>query len=260
MLTCPTFFIRGAINKIGAISNRCPLCALFATTTVQVVVFPNYSSRAWLGFPFTVEYADNPHIIGRQLLVMAACTIQLGHGLLLVRNAGDGPLHIVGGQLGVFAMTVQAPSHRQRRVLFHSIHALNGSMALLAPYTGEHVLAVIEIDKVGQIVDLHPPDWTLLSDRLLQLFDLSGLLLKQVVAIHADAGRRNTCVAAGACAKMAVQARNLVLPGMQSMRKGNGLFWLVALLNSHLRKFPGDTSARDAQAEDAKEDKLGTHR
>jgi hypothetical protein len=59
-------------------------------------VFPNYSSPV-------------------ELLVMAACTIQFGHGLLLVRNARDCPLQVVGRKLGVLAMTVQAPSHRHSR-------------------------------------------------------------------------------------------------------------------------------------------------
>jgi hypothetical protein len=73
------------------------------------------------------------------------------------------------------------------------------------------MLAVIEVDKIREIVDLYPADRPLLLNVFFELFDLKCLLLEQSVAVHADTGRRNSRVPAGSRSVVAIETRNPVV-------------------------------------------------
>ena len=95
---------------------------------------------------------------------------------------------------------------------------------------------------------LDTTDRTFLLHRFFQLFYLNRLLFQQRMAVHADAGRRNTGMAAGARRIVAVQAGNLVIARVYLVRKSDGLFRRIALVYTHARKFPGPESTRKTQA------------
>jgi hypothetical protein len=143
-----------------------------------------------------------------------------------------------GRDMRVGPMAVQTPAHRERSHLLDAVHSFDRPVTLLASYTGQYVLAMVEIDEVWEVVDLDPPDRPLLLHRLLQFFDFDGLLLEQVVAVHANAGRRNARMSAGSRREMAVQTRHLVIAGMDPMRKCDGLIGRVALMDSDARQLP----------------------
>ena len=54
---------------------------------------------------------------------------------------------------GPGAMAVDAPAHRERRLLADALHRFDGAVTLAAGDVADHMLAVIEVDEVGQRVD-----------------------------------------------------------------------------------------------------------
>src|SRR5260370_989209 len=65
-------------------------------------------------------------------------------------------------------------------------------MATLASHSRKNVLAVVEINKIRQVVHLHPHDRALLLYRFFELFNCNCLLLQHGVAIHAKTGWRHS--------------------------------------------------------------------
>ena len=104
----------------------------------------------------------------------------------------------------MLAVALQAPAHGEWRKLLDPVHGLHRPVALLASDTGKHVLAVIEINKIRKVVDLHPADRALPLDRFLQFFDLDGLLFQNAMAVHADACRGDASMPAGPCCVMTI--------------------------------------------------------
>jgi hypothetical protein len=66
------------------------------------------------------------------------------------------------------AVTIQAPFHVQRVLAAHERHVVDRAVALFASDATRHMNAVIEIDKVGQIVDASPANWLPGSGALVQ--------------------------------------------------------------------------------------------
>ncbi len=157
------------------------------------------------------------------------------------------------------AMAIDAPSHGEGRNLCHSVHRFNGPMTPLAGDGGKNMLAVVEIDEVWELVDPDPGNWAPLYKGLLQFFNLGGLTLQNVVTIHADTLRRYTRIAAFSGAKVAVQARHFVLPGMDLMREGNRLNRSVPLMDSDTREPPRSQCNTAAETENTQADKHAPH-
>src|SRR5215467_13348156 len=130
----------------------------------------------------------------RWSLVVTTGTIQAGGWFLFLLQSQSGPLKISHRKLRVLAMALQAPAHSQRRHLADRFHGFHWTVTSLAGNAGNHVLAVIEINKVRKVMHLHPADWPLLLDGLFEFFNLDRLLFQDGMAIHADAGRRNAGV------------------------------------------------------------------
>src|SRR5215467_9657394 len=101
-------------------------------------------------------------------------------------------------------MAVKAPAHGEWHDLFHAMHRLDRSVAPVASDAGKDMLAVIEVHKIGKVVDLDPSDGPLLLHSLLELLDFDCLFLHQVVTVHAHPGRRDSRVAAGSRCVVAI--------------------------------------------------------
>src|ERR1051325_4294555 len=95
-----------------------------------------------------------PNTCALFLSVMTACAIQTCHGLLLLLQTEHRALKVVGCNLGVLTMALQAPPHGQRHRLLYALHGLHRAVAALAGHARYNVLNVIEIDKVKKVVDL----------------------------------------------------------------------------------------------------------
>src|ERR1041385_6513222 len=114
---------------------------------------------------------------GSFALVVTACAIQPCHRLLLFCKTECRTCKIRGGHTGVLAMALETPSHGQRLNLFDSLHCFHRPMAALAGHSGNDMLAVIEVDKIGKVMDLNPLNGPLLLHCFFQLFNLDCLLL-----------------------------------------------------------------------------------
>ena len=87
-------------------------------------------------------------------------------------------------------------------------------------------------------MDLDPPDGALLLNRFHKLLDLSGLLLQQAVTVHADAFRRYTGMAAGSRRVVAIEAGDLIIAGVNLVRKRDRLNGRITLVNADVGQFP----------------------
>jgi len=85
---------------------------------------------------------------------------------------------------------------------------------------------------------LHPADRPLLLYGLLEFFNLDRLLFQDGMAVHADAGWRNTGVPAGPRRIVAVEARNFVIAGVHLVRKCDRLLWRIPLVDADSRQLP----------------------
>src|SRR6266700_3827478 len=121
-------------------------------------------------------------------------------------------------------------------------------MATLAGNAGLYMLAVIEINKIRQVVDLHPADRTLLLHCLFEFLDLDRLLFQNAMAVHAHAGRRDSRMTARACSIVAIEARDFVVPGLDFVRESNRLFRTIALMDTDPGKLPGAESPSQGNA------------
>ena len=166
---------------------------------------------------------------------MAARAIQAGCWCLSVGKAHRRALKISHRHLRVLTMALETPAHRQWRYLLHAVHCFDRPMATLAGNTGNHVLAMIEINKIRKVMDLHPADGTLQLDRFLELLDLDRLLLHDAVAVHADVRRGNACMTAGSRCGMAIEAWDFVVSRMDLVRKCDGLLRSITLMDSNAR-------------------------
>src|SRR5438309_516944 len=107
------------------------------------------------------------------------------------------------------------------------------------------MLAVIEINKVRQVVDLDPANGPLRLHRLFELFNFDGLLFHDAVAIHADAGRGDAGMAAGARGVMTVETGNLVVARVDLVGKSDGLRRRISLMDADAGELPCSGRARD---------------
>ena len=55
-------------------------------------------------------------------------------------------------------MAREAPAHLQAELAAHTLHRLDGAVALLALEIRQHVPAMIKVDEVREVIDLVPAD------------------------------------------------------------------------------------------------------
>lgn len=88
-------------------------------------------------------------------------------------------------------MTIEAPFHRERARLPHERHFVDTSMARRTAYAFTHMNAVVEIHKLGQVVDASPRNGTAcpITFPYWLKFRADGPHLR--MAVHADFGGRD---------------------------------------------------------------------
>ena len=122
------------------------------------------------------------------------------------------------------AMTIQAPLHLQRRLLHHQRHSVDPPVTGLASDTFVDVNAVIEIDKIRQIVDPYPPQRPLFAEAGAHRLEIRTRRPNLRVTIDTGLGRRNACRGRHFDRRMAVAAIDADPAHMMLMRELNRLF------------------------------------
>src|SRR4029079_7862188 len=191
--------------------------------------------------------------------VVAACAVLAGERRGPVADVRGDARERAGGDMGLGPMTAQAPAHGEGRRLLDAIHALDGAVATLTGDARDDVLAVIEVDEVGKVVDLGPHDRALLLKRFLEPLDLGRLFLDQRVAVHADAGVRYAGVLAGARAGMTVEAGDLVVAGVNPVREIDRLLRRVSLVDADAGGAAGEQRGAGAPQGEAEDDPANFH-
>jgi hypothetical protein len=92
------------------------------------------------------------------------------------------------------AMAFQAPLHVQSFRLPKEGHPVDAAMASITADSLAHVDAVIEVDKVGQVIDSSPCDWLPRAKALAYRFQNRAIGPDLGVAIHAYLSSRHTGV------------------------------------------------------------------
>src|SRR5262245_11075348 len=80
------------------------------------------------------------------------------------------------------------------------------------------------------------------------------------MAVHAHAGRGNPGMAAGAGCRVAIEAGNLVVSGMNFVWKGDRLGRRITLVQADLRQLPGAASSGEDQDKETEEYEFPAHR
>ncbi len=129
-------------------------------------------------------------------------------------------------------MTIEAPVHRQRRYPVHARHVLHLAVTGCARNSILHVHAVVKVHEVGKVVHALPGDGRILEGTLAHRGEKLALCPDLIVAADARRRWRDARVAFALCSRMAVQARDAVIPDVVTMIELNGLFECFALMGS----------------------------
>ncbi len=120
------------------------------------------------------------------------------------RRAGITVSHVSFGM----AMTIQAPFHEERVFTPRHLHLFDGTMARCAPDATMNVDAVIEVNKIGKVVDARPLKRPVFSVTCPNRFKYRTVGPDLRVAIHTRLGRRNSGKPALFDGRVAVAAIN----------------------------------------------------
>lgn len=121
------------------------------------------------------------------------------------------------------SVTIEAPFHRQGLSLVCERHFINPPVACRAADSLFHVNAVVEIDKVGEVVYASPPDRLVVSETLAHL-DESGTIFPNLrMASHARVSWWNVRKCRGFDSCVTESAIDTKLAGMMGVTERNGL-------------------------------------
>ena len=141
---------------------------------------------------------------------------------------------------GVFAVTIEAPLHRQRLDLRYHFHLVNATVTGNAADTLVDVSTMVEVNEVRQIVNALPRNWIsglqTFSDRFEQcVFGMDhakrspvGRRSVSTVAIAARRRRRDGRMTRFFYRVVAVATVHLQFTGVQLVTERNRLLWLMA--------------------------------
>src|SRR6185369_7862399 len=121
------------------------------------------------------------------------------------------------------AMTLQAPLHLQGCELIHQRHLVDRAVARIAADSLVHMNAVIEIDKVGELVDASPFKRFIGAETFANRFKQCSVRPNLRVAIDTCLGRRNSCEARCLNRSMTITTINSQAGHMVLMTEGHGL-------------------------------------
>ena len=142
---------------------------------------------------------------------------EFGSDFFLIR--GCFPIHIENLVFGTkirlrIAMAIQAPTHIQRRSLENERHLVDGTVTRGAADALVDVNAVIEVDVIGQAVDLDPLNRLVSTKAFANRFEIADIVEEDGMAIHAGLGGRNARIAGTFHAGMTVAAVDAVVSNM----------------------------------------------
>ena len=130
----------------------------------------------------------------------------------------------------IFGMTMalQAPTHRERFLLVNSIHVVHLTVAAYAAYTAIDVHRMVEICKIGDLVDLQPANWLPALPALLHGGQLRIIGLHLRMAVHARLRRRDIRVGRNIHVGVTIPAIHTELGHMDVVRERYRLDWLIS--------------------------------
>ena len=133
-------------------------------------------------------------------------------------------------------VAANAPTHSELIKLLDAIHRLYLTVTLLALKSCRDVSAVIEGDVVGKVVHFQPLDRSVFGKSCGYLLNLRRALTNLCVAVHTCARCGNPGYRRLVRRRMTIETLYLVVPGVNLVRKVNGLHRLIALLISQAAK------------------------
>jgi hypothetical protein len=125
-------------------------------------------------------------------------------------------------------MTANTPAHLQGRSLLDDFHLLHGPVTLLAieACTG-HVHLVAESNVIWEVMNLDPFHGLVLLIHLGNFFDVRLIGRNDLMASHTGVQRGNTRNCRTPRSGVTVLTRDLFVPSVELVAKGDRLLWLV---------------------------------
>ena len=136
-------------------------------------------------------------------------------------------------------MAIQTPLHREGLDLGHNFHGVDAAVTGDATDTTCDVDAVVEVNKIRQVVNAFPHDWHVLFETDSNRFQQCAFGMNDpkcsltfgcaisTVAVSTSCGRRNRCVPCLLNSVVAVAAIKLQLSGVELVTERYWLFRLV---------------------------------
>ena len=126
------------------------------------------------------------------------------------------------------SMTVQAPTHAERLHLLHNVHLVYATVTAHATHTGCNVRLMVEVNVVGELVDLDPRNRLTGCVTLTHFQQSLTLRLDARVTVHACCRGRDRGIRSFVDGVMAVIAVHPQISGMNLMAVRNRLNGSVA--------------------------------
>src|SRR5471032_1786130 len=151
------------------------------------------------------------------------------------------------------AVALEAPAHGQRLRLLHRGHLVDAAVAGDAADALLHVDCMVEVDEMWQLVDLVPDDGPVREVALTNRRELGALVPDLLVAIEAEAGRRNSRPLRLLHQIMAVATIDAFVADVMAMVELHRLIDRVLLLgeerSAYVNHRPGDETPAAQQRE-----------
>jgi len=129
----------------------------------------------------------------------------------------------------VVAVAGEAPPHAHFNPLGDLlVHLLNGSVTGLAGHPRRNMSLVGKKDMLGKMVHLDPVKGATLSKQFLDALGVGAVAGHLLVATITQAGRWHGGVPGFVGVEVAIETVHLVVPGMDLVAEGDGLFRCVA--------------------------------
>ena len=99
------------------------------------------------------------------------------------------------------------------------------------------VLGMVEVNKIGDVVDFDPLDGSILFDCLVDFLDFGGFGSDDAMAIHAEVCGGDSGMFTFFGIKMAISASDFIFFDVEVMREFDGLDGLVSVVIAHIFNF-----------------------
>ena len=133
---------------------------------------------------------------------------------------------------GLSAMALDAPAHRERRVLIDPIHSLHRPVTGLAGDAFSDVALVREVDVIGKLVHANPLNGFAFDISLADFLNPRTIRLHDAMAVHADVQRGNRRMPRALHVCVAVHAGDVIHASMKFVAKRDRLLRRITLIGS----------------------------